>query len=243
MRLVSYNIRKAIGLDRRRMPGRILDVLNALEGDVVVLQEADKRLGPRPPALPPALLAAHSDYVPAPLGQNGLSLGFHGNAILLRRGLGLTEARPIPLPGLEPRGAVSILTECGLRVVGVHLGLLRRHRRAQIAALLDTLARDPHPTAILGDFNEWSPERGLEALRQSFLLHAPGRSYHAARPVAALDRIALTPDLALHASGVCQSPLARIASDHLPIWADISPVRAEHLSSPHRLPGPGPGAP
>ena len=231
MRLVSYNIRKAIGLDRRRRPGRILDVINSLDADIVVLQEADKRLGPRPPALPPALIASQSDFTPAPLGQNGLSLGFHGNAILLRRGLGLTEARPIPLPGLEPRGAVCILTESGLRVVGVHLGLMRRHRRAQIAALLETLARDPRPTAILGDFNEWSPERGLESLRRHFRLHAPGRSYHAARPVAALDRIALSPEIALRGAGICQSPLARIASDHLPIWADIAlPPAQQHPS-------------
>ena len=47
LRLASYNIRKCIGLDRRRDPGRILRVINGLEADVVVLQEADRRMGPR----------------------------------------------------------------------------------------------------------------------------------------------------------------------------------------------------
>ncbi len=51
-RVATYNIRKAIGTDRRRSPERILDVLAELDADVVALQEADRRFGPR--------LAAHA---------------------------------------------------------------------------------------------------------------------------------------------------------------------------------------
>ncbi|MEL7014297.1 MAG: endonuclease/exonuclease/phosphatase family protein, partial [Pseudomonadota bacterium] len=47
MRVTSYNIRKAVGLDWRRDAGRIVDVLGEIDADVVVLQEADKRLGAR----------------------------------------------------------------------------------------------------------------------------------------------------------------------------------------------------
>ena len=50
LRIASYNIRKAKGLDRRRDPGRILRVLNGLDADVIALQEADRRLGARPSA-------------------------------------------------------------------------------------------------------------------------------------------------------------------------------------------------
>jgi len=221
MKLVSYNIRKAIGLDRRRKPGRVLDVLNALDADIIVLQEADKRLGNRPAALPRSLLAAHSDFSPAPLAQNHVSLGYHGNAILVRAGLQVTNARAIPLPGLEPRGAVEVEIDGRFRVVGLHLGLMRRHRRAQIDALLQALDGADTPVAILGDFNEWSPDIGLEALGKKFTLHTPGRSYHAARPVAALDRVALSPGLEMLDGGVAQTPLTRVASDHLPIWATI----------------------
>ena len=45
MRIVSYNIRKAVGLDRRRDPERILAILREVDADIVVLQEADRRLG------------------------------------------------------------------------------------------------------------------------------------------------------------------------------------------------------
>ncbi len=221
MKLASYNIRKAIGLDRRRKPGRIIDVINALDADVVVLQEADKRLGARPTALPRTMLEAHSDFTPAPVAGNDVSLGFHGNAILVRKGLNITNARTIPLPGFEPRGAVAVEIANRINIAGVHLGLMRRHRRSQLAALLAALKDSNLPTAILGDFNEWSPDSGLEALQGHYAVISPGHSYHAARPLAALDRVALSPQLVLRHAGVSETALARIASDHLPIWAEL----------------------
>jgi len=57
VRIASYNIRKAVGTDRRRDPARILKVLNRIEADVVMLQEADLRLGPRPAAIPRFLIS------------------------------------------------------------------------------------------------------------------------------------------------------------------------------------------
>lgn len=56
LKLASWNIRKCVGLDRRRDPRRVAGVLAELDADVVVLQEADKRLGRRPAALPHHLL-------------------------------------------------------------------------------------------------------------------------------------------------------------------------------------------
>lgn len=224
MKIATYNMRKAIGLDRRRDPGRVMDVINALEADIVVLQEADRRLGPRPAALPRSLIEAHSDLAPVPLATNNVSLGFHGNAILVRKGWEVAAPKRIDLPGLEPRGAVSVEIGGELRVVGVHLGLMRRHRRAQIGQIRAALAASDMPTAILGDFNEWSATQGLEGLETGFTLYSPGRSFHAARPVAGLDRIALSFGLALDDAGVAETKRAKIASDHLPVWGDI--VRA-----------------
>ncbi len=222
MRIATYNIRKGIGLDRRRNPGRVMDVINALGADIVVLQEADRRLGPRPAALPFRLIEQHSDFEPVRFGESGPSLGFHGNAILVRKGTGVTAITAIDLPGLEPRGAVSVEIGGRIRISGLHLGLMRRHRRAQIAQLKRALNGIAIPTAILGDFNEWSPSVGLEELEASYMLHSPGRTYHAARPVAGLDRIALSPDISLRDAGVAETRQSRIASDHLPVWADIA---------------------
>ncbi len=219
-RIASYNIRKARGLDGRRDPGRIIDVLNGLDADVIVLQEADRRMGDRPAAVPKDLIARATDFDLVPLAGNDVSLGWHGNAMLVRRGVGVASHTQITLPGAEPRGAVAVTLDDGLTVVGVHLGLLRSSRRRQLHAIA-THVGPPETTVVIGDMNEWAQRRGLEALQGGFALHSPGHSFHAARPVAALDRVALSHDLALGDAGVDEGPLARRASDHLPIWADV----------------------
>ena len=220
LRLASYNIRKARGLDGRRDPGRVLDVINALGADVITLQEADHRLGERPAALPKDLIAQATDFDIVPLASNDVSLGWHGNAVLVRRGLAISGARQITLPGAEPRGAVCVTLENDLTIVGVHLGLLRHSRRRQLKSIVADL--DPaKKVAIIGDMNEWAVTRGFEALQDGFTVYSPGRSFHSARPIAALDRLALSNGVTLADAGVDQRSLTRIASDHLPIWADI----------------------
>ena len=54
--VASYNMRKAVGLDRRRNPARVLQVLEEIDADIVALQEADKRVGTRGAAVPHALI-------------------------------------------------------------------------------------------------------------------------------------------------------------------------------------------
>ncbi len=226
VRLLSYNIRKAVGLDGRRHPGRIMDVINQSDADIVLLQEADRRLGPRPAALQHRLIEDASDYEVVPLAPNDVSLGWHGNAILVRKGLTVHRTDRLELPGLEPRGAVlaEISTpECApVTIVGAHLGLLRPWRRRQLGRIAATLAGpDVTHSIVGGDFNEWSETQGLEELAASHSIISPGKSFHANRPLAALDRIAHGAAIGADGAGVDQSPIARISSDHLPIWADL----------------------
>ena len=149
MRIASYNIRKAVGTDRRRDPARILKVLNRIEADVVMLQEADLRLGPRPAAIPRFLISQETDYEVADLAINDVSLGWHGNAILLRRGLAPSRLDRIELPGLEPRGAV-LAEVAGLTFVGAHLGLMRRFRLLQMTAAAEPSEMGAHIGSVKG---------------------------------------------------------------------------------------------
>ncbi|SFO95240.1 endonuclease/exonuclease/phosphatase family protein [Tranquillimonas alkanivorans] len=226
LRLASYNIRKAVGLDWRRDPGRILRVISDLDADIVVLQEVDKRLGDRPTVLSPAHVEHETGFCAAPVSINDVSLGWHGNAILVRKGIDILDTERIFLTGIEPRGAVTATVAAALgeiTVVGVHLGLRRRCRLGQLRAIRAHLGDDRHTgTVIAGDFNEWSAAgMGLRPLEGRFEIMRPGRSFHAAAPVAALDCIALGGELTATDSGVVQTPLTRKASDHLPIWVDI----------------------
>ena len=227
LRLASYNVQKAVGLDLRRDPARILEVINALGADVVALQEADLRLGGRPAAIPRRLVEAETDYEVVDLAENDVSLGWHGNALLVRRGLPVASPARLPLPGLEPRGAVAARIGQGeagaITVIGAHLGLIRAWRRRQARALRDHAGRgDAARTVILGDFNEWSLQKGLGPLHPAFRIVTPGRTFPAARPVAHLDRAALGCGLVALEAEVAADALARVASDHLPIRIDVA---------------------
>ena len=224
-RAASYNIRKCIGLDRQRRPDRTLEVIAALDADLVALQEADKRLGNRPATLDRDAIANATDLEPVEIAVNDASLGWHGNVILLRKNTPIRAVDRLDLPGLEPRGAVRVefaSNGTAMRVVATHLGLTRQMRRAQLETIARHVrARSEMPTLILGDFNEWRADFGLEPLQPDYLVHAPGRSYHASRPVAALDRIAAGSGLEIVDAGVVETATSRRASDHLPIWADF----------------------
>ncbi len=227
IRVASYNIRKAIGTDRRRIPERILEVLSEVDADIVALQEADRRFGVRSAAIPPRMMDGQSDYKSVPLNVQADSMGWHGNALLVRKSADLGAHDVLHLPYLEPRGATMAEVTMGgvsVRVFGMHLDLSGLWRRKQAAAVIHAAAQGvAMPTVLMGDLNEWSAGRGCLADFARHYSFAPcGRSFHARRPVARLDRIMHCGKLTLRDCGVHESAAARKASDHLPIWAEFA---------------------
>lgn len=227
IRVASYNMRKAIGTDRRRRPERTIDVLNELDADVIALQEADRRFGSRASALPFQLIEERSDYKPVPLDGRAGSIGWHGNALLVKKHVEIVDQELVHLPSLEPRGAVLAdvrVDGTAFRIVGMHLDLSGLWRRRQAGAILAHVAAregDP-PTILMGDLNEWSISGGcLRDFAADHKFAECGRSFHARRPIAQLDRIMVSADLDVVACGAHRSPAARTASDHLPIWAEL----------------------
>ena len=247
--VASYNVRKAIGTDRRRNPQRVLDVLHEMDADVVALQEADKRFGGRGAAVPHELIDDHGMYKPVYFGVkhrrvldrmpggkkvdallkiDTRNMGWHGNAILVKSHVGVLDCAALDLPTFEPRGAVMaelLIGDRPIRVVGMHLDLSGLWRRRQMRAILDVIARRPQrmPTVLMGDTNEWREAAGcLKDLEPAFHVAPTGPSFHSRHPVAPLDRIIVDKRLRIEAAGVHMSPSARRASDHLPIWARLS---------------------
>ncbi|HET7709676.1 MAG TPA: endonuclease/exonuclease/phosphatase family protein [Sphingomicrobium sp.] len=247
--VASYNMRKAIGTDRRRDPGRVLGVLKEIDADVVALQEADKRFGGRGSAVPHELIDSHGLYKPVPvqvrhrrvmdrvpggksvdrlLKINTRNIGWHGNALLVKPHVGILDVEALDLPTLEPRGAILaelLIGDRPIRVVGMHLDLSGLWRRRQLRTILDAVERRPQtmPTILMGDTNEWRKAAGcLNELNGSFRVAPTGPSFHSRHPLAALDRIIVDKQLQIEAAGVHMSRSARIASDHLPIWARLS---------------------
>src|SRR5215217_6768496 len=206
--VASYNMRKAVGLDRRRDPGRVLAVLKEIDADVVALQEADKRFGGRGSAVPHELIDTHGVYKPVHLGVrhrrplekarkhaekllkvSTRNIGWHGNAILVKRHVGVIDCAALELPTLEPRGAVLaelLIGDKPLRVIGLHLDLSGLWRRRQMRAILDEIARRPNrmPSVLMGDTNEWRSAAGcLKDLDGHYRIAPTGPSFHSRKPV------------------------------------------------------------
>lgn len=225
----SYNVHKTVGTDRRRDPLRTIAVIRELGADLVALQEVDERFGERRGLLDLNELERQTGLRPVPLSlrKSAWAHGWHGNLILARDAL-FEGAHVIDLPGLEPRGAIVADLRFGalpIRVIAAHLGLFKASRRQQAERLASEIS-DDRATLMMGDLNEWRRgpgcslmplKTGLDAVERS----ATVPSFPAGRPMLPLDRIigctrAELLDLEPHVS-----PLARLASDHLPIRARL----------------------
>jgi endonuclease/exonuclease/phosphatase family metal-dependent hydrolase len=229
LRVATYNIHKCVGTDRRRDPKRILDVLAEIDADVVALQEADLRFGEREGLLDLALLQQRLGLVPVPLAGGGKNHGWHGNVLLVRAAQ-LRHTHQLALPGVEPRGALVVDMDSKrleLRVIATHFGLLRTSRARQAQTVLQA-AREAEGRIVLlmGDLNEWRIGRrsgltGLTSIFGNFDFFAP--SFPSRYPVLALDRILCSPRKLLRNIEVHSTALSRVASDHLPVKAEIVP--------------------
>ena len=246
--VASYNMRKAVGTDRRRRPDRVLHVLQEIDADIVALQEADKRFGTRASAVPHGLIDDHGLYKPVEFGVSHSrlahaipygerletmlrldtrNLGWHGNALLVKPDIEVLDVEALHLPTLEPRGAVMAelnVRGTEIRVIGMHLDLSGLWRRRQVRSIMAHIASRHRamPTVLMGDTNEWRSAGGcLSEFGANYRCAPTGNSFHSRRPVAALDRILVGRELSIEAAGVHASAEARKASDHLPVWARL----------------------
>jgi endonuclease/exonuclease/phosphatase family metal-dependent hydrolase len=226
--IASYNVHKCIGVDRRFDPERTASVIAEVGADIIAIQEADKRFGERSGLLDLQMLERDCGLVPVPItALSSTGHGWHGNMIMMRKGA-VGAVRQLKLPGIEPRGALVVTLDLPvgkLRLVAAHFGLLKRSREQQALAILASVAEEEQmPTLLVGDLNEWRVGRrsSLSRLEPTFD-PASGAvpSFPSRFPVLALDRALGHPHDLVTSVEVHDSPLARVASDHLPIKAHI----------------------
>jgi endonuclease/exonuclease/phosphatase family metal-dependent hydrolase len=243
--VATYNVHACVGTDRRYDPARIAAVLRELGADIISLQEVGGQR--RPGQLPDqaAFLARETGLEIVSGPNRNYRRSRFGNAILTRFPVLAVRYIDLSVPGCEPRGALDVDLDIGerlegqaLRVVATHLGLRGGERHMQTNRLLAALAAtggtaEAAPVAnaagadtatlMMGDLNEWRGRRGgIRALDRE-LGHAPApRTFPSWCPILPLDRIYAGPPALVRDVIVHRSPLARLASDHLPLRARLA---------------------
>jgi endonuclease/exonuclease/phosphatase family metal-dependent hydrolase len=224
MRVGTYNVHGFVGRDGRRDVPRVAEVINQLGCHAVGLQEVDSRGA----ATTLAELEALTGMSAMPGSTIFTSDGDYGNVILTRLDVLEINRHDLTSGGREPRGAIEARFDLGngstLTMLVTHLGLHRRERWRQTRSLLRICSRcDRDPIlALAGDFNEWWPRaRSLDALHRAFGRSRALRSFPSFKPIFALDRIWVRPCTAVRDLRVIDTPSTRLASDHLPVVADL----------------------
>ncbi len=213
MRLVAatYNVHRCVGLDGRRSLARVTQVIDELDADIIGLQEV---------STPDALAeTARGEML------FGETMPGYGNAVLSRLPMRHIAALDLSYRGNEPRGALHVevnLSDGPLQVIAAHLGLRRRERITQINEII-RYAAPLERVLVLGDFNEWR-SRKLRIMDRALGASAPLRTFPSYFPLLPLDRIWLRGEAVAARIAVHKSPLARVASDHLPLRMVIGSV-------------------
>jgi endonuclease/exonuclease/phosphatase family metal-dependent hydrolase len=235
LRVVTYNVHRCRGMDRRIRPQRIVEVLGEINADVIALQEVLSIPDGRPEDDQARFIAEELKLLHTVGGTRRLRGGLYGNVILSRWPILATHNYDISVRGREQRGCLRADVEVAgsrlMHVFNVHLGTAYLERRHQGRRLIDEAILNHQelagPRLMLGDFNEWT--RGLASrLLASHLvsadvrLHLPrSRTYPGVLPLLHLDHIYYEDSLQLEAMTLFRSRLSLLASDHLPLVADF----------------------
>jgi endonuclease/exonuclease/phosphatase family metal-dependent hydrolase len=220
LRVLTWNVHSCIGADRRLDPDRVRDHIRAIAPDIAALQEVDSRRDRRDGFdLLGDCLGGHSAEVRTVRTPDG----DYGHMLLSRWPITAWREHDITFGSREPRSMIEATVESDLGRINVlctHLGLSRRERRQQALKIEALAEADNRPTVVMGDFNEPTGSGPVgRLLARTFSSAGRRATWPSVRPLFPLDRIFFEPSLSLVRADVERG--ARLASDHLPLWADL----------------------
>lgn len=225
LRLATWNIHRGIGRDGHRDLARTSRVITQMAPDLIGLQEVDNRLKDTGGDLERLQELTGLQIIEGPTMQQ--PWGDYGNALLSRLPVLRIEQYDLNVRGREPRGILIVHCDWQgekLQIAVTHLGLRPGERRNQVRRLIACLDSEQRtPLILMGDFNEWLfCGRPLRWLHRRFGRTRSPATFPSRWPMLRLDHIMSDPPARLQAVTAFNGPLAREASDHLPLIAQYT---------------------
>jgi endonuclease/exonuclease/phosphatase family metal-dependent hydrolase len=243
LRIMTYNIHRAIGVDRRFRPDRIVRIAEHHAPDVLLLQEVDEGVPRSRERDLGRDLAEALGFPYFVVGHNvSLRKGRYGNATLSRHPILRERNIDLTIDSRKRRGCQHTTIEMErvrgyphkFDVFNLHLGLLAQERVRQIGLLVRSKEfsdLDPHQASFVGgDFNDWrsllhpifTEILGFGCVTHKNYSYAGGlRSYPSFSPRGGLDRIYHRGPIRALTARTCRLRLSKVASDHLPVIVDF----------------------
>ena len=239
LRVMTYNIHSCICMDGKINPERVGRVIRHVSPDLVALQEVDAHKARTGYTHQAAYLAEQlgMDYHYFPVMVAGPEQ--YGIAVLSRYPISHIQTGWFPDPPMngkrERRGAIRAVVEIGSTCVhffNTHLDLSFRERQKQARCLTENgwLGAVPkgEPVILCGDLNA-SPRSPVYQRLVGHLAdvqngaggtaHPP--SFFSRNPFIRLDHIFVSPHFHPRRIEVPRNQDTRLASDHLPVYADL----------------------
>ena len=243
IRVATYNIHSCVDQNRKPNCDRFAGIIEALQVDIVALQEVDARNIDGESRNQAAILAhqLQMNYIFFPAENTGLRA--FGLAVLSRFPFTDSHGGLLPqlYPRLKPRKRAVILANLQapsgpLHIFNAHLSLFKLERRRQLKTLLgrDWLGSVPagEPVIVCGDMNAGPLSKTYRTLSrhlvdvQKEMKGLDGAAcqptFHSRSPLFRIDHIFVSPHFQVLNVDVMKSPDIRTASDHLPLTADLA---------------------
>jgi endonuclease/exonuclease/phosphatase family metal-dependent hydrolase len=237
LKVMTYNIHSCVGLDGKLAPSRIARIIRGFDPDIVALQEVDVKRNRSKGEDQAARLARELGMHVAFCCTADRAWERYGHALLTRWPATVIASGIFSGEGQlsEPRGALLARVEIAGRAIYVantHFGLTGRDRLRQAEILLGSewLAGTPAeaPLIVCGDFNMSPGSQPYRLMGQRFKdaqttarVREGYETFPSPIPFTRLDFIFVSRDLEVERIAVVKNSQTRVASDHLPVVAEL----------------------